>query len=578
MNLILLYLRKYRKLLTIALGLAVINQVFSLVSPQIMRIFMDQYATNLDAYTQETFIRWVIKRTLIAIGAAWISRIAKAFQDYYVSLMSQTIGSRLYAEWVSHSFSLPYRVFEDRQSGSLLDKLLKARTDIQNLLNSLISTVFITWVGILIVTVYAYRVHRRIGALFSLMVPLLAWTTMWISRRIRWSQKKIVKKSAELSGSTVENIKNVTLIKSLWLEKQEVDHLTSVNEELIGLEIDKLKIIKVLNFSQWTLINTLRNILQAVMLWMIFTWKISIGEFFSLLFYSFLLFNPLYRLPEVARYVQEARASSETLQQIFNLEKERHTEQGKHIEKISAIECKDITFSYDDVNAIKEISRKLEPGETIAFVGPSGSWKSTILKLLAGLYEPNTWEVLINHLKAKDVARSSVKQRLWVVSQDTQLFTGTVRQNLTFVAPHATDERCREVLANAKLFDFVKDHADWLDARIGEWWLKLSWWQKQRLAIARALLRDPDVLIFDEATSALDSLIEAEITETIKQIAEKNKSLMTILVAHRLSTIMHADTILVLEKGSIVERWKHDELVKKKGLYYAMWRQQSGSI
>lgn len=601
MSLILSYLRKHRKLLLISIVLATINQVFSLVNPQIFRILIDQFVNMIPEHTASTYIAGLIKRSLIGVWAAMVSRLAKTFQDYYVNLMSQTIWSRVYAQWVSHAFFLPYRTFEDRQSWALLDKLLKARTDIQNLLTSMIDTVFLTSIWMLIVIIYAFWVHWIVWVCFLAMVPLLAFTTYRISLGIKDSQKKIVAASSALSGATVENIKNVALIKSLWLEQQEIDHLTSVNEQLISLEIDKLKLIKTLSFTQGTLINFLRTLLQWVMLRLIFTWDITLWEFFSLLFYSFLMFNPLYQLPTVAKHFQEASASSKTLQEIFALEQEHHTNEWIKITELTWVRCEDVSFGYwrrddlvghpdDDqtrphdetdyqsvpILALSNITRSLSPWETIAFVGPSGSGKSTMIKMLSGLYQPDEGHIFVNELDASTIAWTSVKQKLWVVTQDTQLFTGTVRDNLLFVQPEATDDACWEVLQQASLADFIRENKLWLDARIWEWWLKLSGGQKQRLAIARALLRRPDLLIFDEATSALDSLIEWEITETIKHITADDHDMMTILVAHRLSTIMHADRIYVLEKGAIVESWSHDQLVAEKWLYYALWRQQVG--
>lgn len=472
---------------------------------------------------------------------------------------------------------------------------MKARTDIQNLLTSMIDTVFLTSIGMLIVIIYAFWVHWIVWVCFLAMVPLLAFTTYRISLGIKDSQKKIVAASSALSGATVENIKNVALIKSLWLEQQEINHLTSVNEQLISLEIDKLKLIKTLSFTQGTLINFLRTSLQWIMLRLVFTWDITFWEFFSLLFYSFLMFNPLYMLPMVAKHYQEALASSQTLEEIFALEKEHHTNEWRQVTDLSWVRFDDVSFGYgkNDMDikdaslsqsqgktktksdlALQNISRSLSPGKTIAFVWPSWSGKSTMIKMLSGLYQPDTWNIFVNDLNANEIAWTSVKQKLWVVTQDTQLFTGTVRDNLLFVQPEATDDECWKVLQQASLDQFIKENDAWLDARIGEWWLKLSGWQKQRLAIARALLRRPDILIFDEATSALDSLIEHDITETIKDITIEDKKMMTILVAHRLSTIMHADTIYVLEHWRISEQGTHNELVDEKWLYYALWRQQ----
>jgi ATP-binding cassette, subfamily B, bacterial len=199
MSLILSYIKKYRRLIIRSVVLATINQAFSLINPQIFRILIDQYANQIEVHTQASFVAGIVKWSLIGVGAALVSRTAKTFQDYYVNLVSQKIGATIYGQGIAHAFGLPYRVFEDWQSGSLLDKLLKARNDIQNLLNSMINNVFLTLIGVLIVTVYAFYVHWLIGTLFIAIIPILALTTLRISRGVKDAQKRIVKTSSELS-------------------------------------------------------------------------------------------------------------------------------------------------------------------------------------------------------------------------------------------------------------------------------------------------------------------------------------------------------------------------------------------
>lgn len=572
------YILTHKKLLFISMWLATINQLFSLVNPQVFRLIIDRYATKIDQFTQPEFLKGVWWLLLISVLAAWISRIAKTFQEYFVNLMSQKIGAAIYADSIAHTFSLPYRVFEDRRSWSLLDKLQKARQDIQKFMQSMINTVFLTSIGILIVTVYAFAVHRIIGIIFLVMLPILAVTTLYLSKRVQSAQQNIVRTSAELAGTTIENIKNVSLIKSIGLEQQEVKHLNAVNDQLIELEIEKLKLIKSITFYQGTLINFLRTVLEFMLLRLVFTQGISLGEYFTLLFYSFLLFNPLYELPTLAANRQEVKASNEILEEIHALPQEIRPENPVVLERITDIRFDNVSFGYTSTElAVQKISFSVNPGETIAFVGPSGAGKTTILKLLTWLYLPSEGGIFFNTTNTNTLDREAIKHRVGIVSQDTQLFSGTIRENLLFVAPQATEEQCILALQQAQLFDLIQETPAWLDSRIGEGWLKLSGGQKQRLAIARALLRNPDVLIFDEATSSLDSLVEAKITDTIKTISDTNKHLITLVVAHRLSTVMHATRIYVLENGSIVEAGTHTTLLAEKGLYYALRRQQTGS-
>lgn len=226
-------------------------------------------------------------------------------------------------------------------------------------------------------------------------------------------------------------------------------------------------------------------------------------------------------------------------------------------------------------NALNHISFETNVGETIAFVGPSGSGKTTLVKLLVGLYQPLEGDILYNNVLSKDIDLDQLREKIGFVTQDTQLFSGTIRENLLFVRPNATDAECMQALEKAACQTLLARADRGLDTVIGEGGVKVSGGEKQRLSIARALLRRPDILVFDEATSSLDSLTEEEITETIKDVSVFGDHI-TILIAHRLSTIMHADRVYVLEKGNITESGKHADLLAQKGLYYAMWRQQIG--
>lgn len=576
MQLLIAELKKHKKMLWGALILATINQVFSLLDPQIFRMIVDNYATKAGELSSHDFIRGVGLLLLAVVLVAFISRVAKAFQDYYVNVIVQRVGTSLYAQSVAHAFSLPYAVFEDERSGEVLSKLQKARTDTQTLITNAINIVFLSLVGTLFVLIYATIVHPLIGLVYFLIIPTLGTAIFILSKKIKAAQQTIVRETASLAGSTTETLRNVELVKSLGLEAQEVLRLNTVNEQILALELQKVKMVRKLDFIQGTLINALRSGLMFLMLWFILQGGISLGEFFTLLFYSFFVFGPLGQLGAVATNYQEAHASLKELAQVLDMPATPVPEHPQHISRITNIAYKRVSLAYhaDDKQVLHDVSLTIKSGETIAFVGPSGSGKSTMIKLLAGLYTATQGSVEINDINMTDLAVDEMRQKIGLVAQETQLFAGTIRENLLFVKPTATDEECMKALERAQASSILQRDGAGLDTKIGEGGLKLSGGERQRIAIARAILRDPDVIVFDEATSSLDSLTEKAITDTIKQIRVENEHIIKILVAHRLSTIVHADRIYVFEKGAIVETGTHQELVAHNGLYSALWREQ----
>jgi ATP-binding cassette subfamily B protein len=577
MKLLFYYIKQYKGILAGALILATINQVFSLLDPQIFQLIIDRYALRINELTTSEFVSGVGLLLLASIGVALVSRIAKSFQDYFVNVITQKVGTRLYADAITHAFSLPYVVFEDQSSGALLQKVQKARSDSQTLITSAINVGFLAVVGMVFVLTYAFFVHWMIGALYVTIIPTLGLTTFLISKKIESAQRKIVLESAELAGSTTETLRNVELVKSLGLEEQETIRLNNVNDKILALELKKVTLIRTLSFIQGTLVNATRSGLLLLMLWLVFSQEISLGQLFTLLFYSFAIFTPLYDLGTVAAQYHEAKASMKALDEILKQPVAPKHPNPKTIGELKDVRFDQVSFSYqtNDVHAVSDISLDLSGGKTIAFVGPSGAGKSTLIKLLVGLYQPTGGKILINDVDSQELDFNDLRSKIGYVSQETQLFAGTIRENLLFVKPTATDQECLDALSAASAMSVIEKGDKGLDSKIGEGGIKLSGGERQRLAIARALLRQPQLIIFDEATSSLDSLTEKMITETIKNITKQFPDLMTVVVAHRLSTVSHADTIYVLEKGKIVESGSHEELTAQSGLYTALWRQQS---
>lgn len=577
MKLLVSYLKGYWTLVAFALVLAAINQVFSLLDPLIFRHVIDEYATRFSEYTTGEFFRGVSVLLAAAVGVAFVSRVAKNFQDYFINVITQRLGAQIYADGIRHSLELPYSVFEDQRSGETLGKLQKVRTDVEKLISASINILFTSLVGIIFVMGYAFSVHWLIAPIYFLTVPALGVLSSVLSRKIKTIQKVIVAETTALAGATTESLRNIELVKSLGLASQEIARLNSTTDKILQLELKKVRYIRSLSFIQGTVVNFLRTSIMFLMLYLIFTRAITVGQFFSLFIYSFFIFGPLQELGNIINIYREAEVSLKNFQDILDMKKEPRPEHPVSLPALETLAFAHVGFQHQSAStpALTDISFDVRRGDTIAFVGPSGAGKTTLVKLLVGLYPPQSGDILYNGHSASTIDLNQLRERIGFVTQDTQLFSGTIRENLLFVNPSATDEDCLDVLRKAACHTLLARAANGLDTVIGEGGVKVSGGEKQRLSIARALLRRPHLLVFDEATSSLDSLTEEEIGQTIREVGA-SQDVMTILIAHRLSTIMHADRIFVLERGSIVEAGSHDEVLVEKGLYYAMWRQQIG--
>lgn len=571
------YLRDYWTLVAAALVLAAINQVFSLLDPLIFRHVIDSYATRFHEYSSAQFIRGVSLLLGAAVGVAFVSRVAKNFQDYYVNVITQQVGARLYADGIRHSLELPYALFEDQRSGETLGKLQKVRSDVEKLIAIAVNLLFTTVIGVIFVMIYAAQVHWSIGPAYLLTIPLLGGLSSLLSRKIKEVQKTIVKETTALAGSTTESLRNIELVKSLGLAQQEIDRLNSTTAKILKLELKKVRYLRSLSFIQGTFVNLLRTSILFLMLYLIFTQRITVGQFFSLFIYSFFIFGPLQELGNVVNTYRETEASLENFETILKLTPEPRPEHPVTIGPLQTLSFEDVEFQHQSANrpALEGISFTVSRGETIAFVGPSGSGKTTLVKLLVGLYRPPRGHIYYNGTREDEIDIDGLRERIGFVTQDSQLFSGSIRENLLFVRPQATDADCMDVLRQAAVGSLLARADRGLDTVIGEGGVKVSGGEKQRLSIARALLRKPQLMVFDEATSSLDSLTEEEISQTIRDVAT-SRDAITILIAHRLSTVLHADRIYVLERGRIVEFGRHEELIERNGLYYAMWRQQVG--
>ncbi len=596
MKILLHYLKPLKWLVAFTLLLASINIGFSLIDPILLGKLVNlagDFQNKSNHFDSNSFF-WgydhidrkgkpylqlgVFYILLFSISVAMVSRIAKAFQDYFLNLIIQKFGAKVFTDGLQHAMKLPYQEFEDQRSGETLSILTKVRSDVEKFMINFINILFGIIIGIVFVFVYAaIFINWRIPVAYLIGIGVLTLITNKLSKKIKSIQKNIVGETTALAGSTTESLRNIELVKSLGLTNQEVERLNKNTYKILGLELKKVKRIRSISFVQGTLVNTLRQVILFILMWLIFRDEMDAGQLVTMQIFSFFVFGPLQEIGNILLSYREAEASLNNFDKLMKKAPESEPLNPKKLGPVETLSFNTVSFKHQTAThkAIDGISFDVKLGETIAFVGPSGSGKSTLMKLLVGLYRPAEGQIFYNGLNETEILFDDLRNQIGFVTQDTNLFSGSIRENLMFVNPSATEDELNEALRKSSCTYLLSRAEKGLDTMIGEGGLKLSGGEKQRISIARALLRKPRVLIFDEATSALDSLTEEEITNTIIDISTA-KDQITVLIAHRLSTIMHADRIYVLEKGDVVETGTHQKLIEDKGLYYAMWRQQIG--
>ena len=557
-----------RNLVFIGLVLIVISKGASFVAPLSLKYLMDDIIPNKDLEFLKILVTVVILAILVqAVTSFLLTRI--------LSVQAQYMISELRAQVQKKVLSLPIRFFDNTKSGELVSRIM---TDVEGVRN-LIGTGLVQLVGGTVTAVVALILLIDISPSMTLfaLIPLaifavIALKAFKIIRPIFRNRGKI---NAEVTGRLTETLGGIRVIKGFNAETQEEKVFEGGVNKLYQNVKRSLTATAFMTSSSTFLLGVATTGIMGIGGYKIMIEELTVGEFLTFTFLLGLMIAPIVQMSNIGSQLTEALAGLDRTEELMNLVPE--ADSGQRDLSLNGIvgnmEFKNVSFAYEeDKEVLHDVNFKVPAGSVVALVGSSGSGKSTIAGLAASFLTPQKGEVIVDGQDLSKVQLNSFRKHLGVVLQDDFLFEGSIRENILFPRPEATEEELQKAVRTAYVDEFTDRFEDGLDTLIGERGIKLSGGQRQRIAIARAVLANPRILILDEATSNLDTESEALIQ---KSLAELTKGRTTFVIAHRLSTIRKADQILVIENGRISERGTHDDLIDKGGRYYHLFTYQA---
>jgi ABC-type multidrug transport system fused ATPase/permease subunit len=556
-------------LLGFGFGLMVINRVSGLVLPYSTKFLIDTVIVKHHLDQLKPLV-------LLVLGATAVQGITSFALTQLLSKEAQRLIAELRQKVQAHVGRLPVAFYDATKTGTLVSRIM---SDVEGVRN-LIGTGLVEFVGGLLTSAIALVVLFRISALMTILAfTFLVCFAVALTRAfstIRPIFRDRGKINAEVTGRLTESLGGVRVIKGYHAEDRE-EHVFSMGvKRLLDNVMRTLTATSVMSLSANVLTGLVGVVIMYVGARQIVAGTLTIGGFFTYVMFLGFLIAPIIQIVGIGTQLTEALAGLERTHEILSEGQEDRDPKRTVVlpEVVGEVEFDRVSFSYDGKRTVlNEISFLAQPGTVTALVGSSGSGKSTTIGLISAFYVPTTGQITVDGVDLSTVRLDSYRTRLGVVLQESFLFDGTIRENVAFSRPDATEEEVMRACRIARVDEFAESFTDKYDTIVGERGVKLSGGQRQRISIARAILAEPRILILDEATSSLDSESEAMIQEGLSYLMQGRT---TFVIAHRLSTIRRADQILVMEQGRIVERGTHEQLYALRGRYYDLYTKQHG--
>lgn len=574
------YARGFRPRILLAAACSILNKLFDVMPEILIGIAIDVVVRQQDSFIASLGIedpRWQLGLLGALTLAVWV--FESVFEYLYMILwrnLSQDLQHVMRLDAYGHVQTLDLAYFEDRSTGNLVTILNDDVNQLERFLDGGANNLIHVATTLIVVGGVFFVVSPLIALVAFTPIPVIVIGAFYFQRRAQPLYADVRNRVGLLGARLAANIAGIMTIKSFATERLEAERVRE--DSTAYVEANRKAIAVSSAFIPIIRMAILAGFIATFLLggWMTLEGTLNIGAYGVLVFLTQRLLWPLTELAQTVDLYERAMASSRRILDLIETPVHiRDSEHTKPLETVRGeIEFRDVCFSYAPGEPVLEhIDIKIAAGETVAFVGQTGSGKSTLIKLLLRFYSPDSGTILLDGQPIDGVSLASLRRRIGFVSQDVFLFQGTVRENIAYGSEHATDAQVAAAAHAAEAMEFIERMPQGFDTVVGERGQKLSGGQRQRLSIARALLKDPPVLILDEATSAVDNETEAAIQRSLQRISH---SRTTLVIAHRLSTIVHADHIYVLDAGRIAERGSHDELLRRGGIYAALWAVQTG--
>ncbi|MGG5462977.1 ABC transporter ATP-binding protein [Clostridium sp. B9] len=553
------YYKPYKKLFILDLLAAFLVAACDLVYPMITRNIINDVIPNKQ-----------IRLLVIFAIVLTVIFLVKAGLNYFMQYWGHVVGVRMQADMRRDLFAklqdMPNKYFDNNKTGVLMSRIINDLLDISELAHHGPEDLFISIVMLLGSFIILCTINIPLTIITFALLPFLLFYTIKKRNMMKNAFKETRVKTGEVNATIENSISGVKVTKSFGNKEYEMDKFHKSNNIFKSAREHAYKAMAEYFSGMFFLIDMLELIVLIAAGYFTYLGKINIGDFAAYLLYIKMFLQPIRKLINFNEMFQNGMSGFERFEEIMNEEDEKEIPNAKELKDVKGkISIKDVTFRYDNKESILEnFNLDIKAGKMVALVGPSGGGKTTVCNLIPRFYDYENGQIFIDDIDISTVTLKSLRENIGIVQQDVFLFTGTIRENIMYGNPNATEEEVIKASKNACLHDFIMGLEDGYDTFIGERGVKLSGGQKQRIAIARVFLKNPAILILDEATSALDNITEYEIQKALEELS---KDRTTLVVAHRLSTVKNSDEIIVLTDKGIEERGTHDELIALGGVY-----------